>query len=173
MLYVRLQRAAGTLKRLPPSREEEATMFEPLPSLIRLHREKEGLTIDALSALAGVSRTRLIALEKGNDNVSLDILVKIANALMISELQIGGLRLVAATPDVRQAVAAADAIHAARTVVEQCEKALEQAVTARAELDRGTDPVAALIASALAPKKRGHSSSEDDVRTKATGRGRA
>jgi transcriptional regulator with XRE-family HTH domain len=39
-------------------------MFEPLPALIRLSREQQKLTLDALSTLAGVSRSRLAALEK-------------------------------------------------------------------------------------------------------------
>lgn len=114
-------------------------MFEPLPSLIRLQREAQGLTIDALSALAGVSRTRLIALEQGNDNISLELLVKIANALRITELRIGGLRITPTTPDFNALVAAAEAIHTARKIV-------EQAAAGKEDLDRVAGPVSALLA---------------------------
>lgn len=114
-------------------------MFEPLPALIRLQRQAQGLSIDALSALAGVSRTRLIALEKGEDNISLELLVKIANALRMKEIRIGGLRVEAATPEFNAAVAAAEAIQTARKVV-------EQAAGARAELDRVSGPVLDLLA---------------------------
>lgn len=114
-------------------------MFEPLPSLIRLQREAQGLTIDALSALAGVSRTRLIALEQGNDNISLELLVKIANALRITELRIGGLRIAPTTPDFNALVAAAEAVHTARKIV-------EQAAAGKEDLDRVEGPVSALLA---------------------------
>jgi transcriptional regulator with XRE-family HTH domain len=114
-------------------------MFEPLPSLIRLQREAQGLTIDALCALAGVSRTRLIALEQGNDNISLELLVKIANALGITELRIGRLRMTPTTPDFDALVAAAEAIQTARKIV-------EQAAGGKEELDRVEGPVAALLA---------------------------
>jgi transcriptional regulator with XRE-family HTH domain len=114
-------------------------MFEPLPSLIRLQREAQGLTIDALSALAGVSRTRLIALEQGNDNISLELLVKIANALRITELRIGRLRMTPTTPDFDALVAAAEAIQTARKIV-------EQAAGGKEDLDRVEGPVAALLA---------------------------
>lgn len=113
-------------------------MFEPLPSLIRLQREAQGLTIDALSALAGVSRTRLIALEQGNDNISLELLVKIANALRITELRIGGLRMVPTTPDFNALVAAAEAMKTARQIV-------EQAAAGKDDLDRVEGPVSALL----------------------------
>ena len=129
-------------------------MFEPLGSLIRLHRQAHGLTIDALAVGAGVSRTRLIALEKGHDNVSLDILMKIANALEIGELQIGGMRVVAATSDVKAIVAAADAVHAAQKVVEQAVKTIEQAAAARAELDQLSASVATLLEPVLHAEPR-------------------
>ena len=113
-------------------------MFEPLPALIRLQREAQGLTIDALCALARVSRTRLIALEKGVDNISLELLVKIANALQMTELRIGGLRVVPAAPDFNALVAAAEAVATARKIV-------DQAADARAELDRAGAPVSELL----------------------------
>ena len=109
-------------------------MFEPLPTLIRLQREALGLTIDALSALAGVSRTRLITLEKGDDNISLELLVKVANALQMSELRIGGLRVTAATQNFKEKAVAAEAIEVARKVAQQAAGAL-------AEIDRVAGPV--------------------------------
>ena len=94
-------------------------MFEPLPALIRLQREAQGLTIDALATLADVSRTRLIALESGNDNVTLETLVKLANALGMTELRIGGLRVTAATLDFKDGVAAAEALQTLRRIGEE------------------------------------------------------
>ena len=114
-------------------------MFEPLPALVRLQRQAQGLTIDALSALAGVSRTRLIALEKGEDNISLELLVKIANALRMKEIRVGSLLIQGTTPEFNALVAAAEAIVAARSVI-------AQASVAGAEIDRVTEPVAQLLA---------------------------
>lgn len=114
-------------------------MFEPLPALVRLQRQAQGLTIDALSALAGVSRTRLIALEKGEDNISLELLVKIANALRMTHLRIGGLHVEGTTPDFNAVVAAAEAIQAAQKII-------DDAAEARADLARVTAPIAELLA---------------------------
>ena len=117
-------------------------MFEPLPALIRLQRQAQGLTIDALSALAGVSRTRLMALEKGDDNISLELLVKIANALRMTELRIGGLRVEGTTPDFNALVAAAEAIQEARRII-------DDAAGARDNLDRVAGPVSALLSAVI------------------------
>lgn len=111
-------------------------MFEPLPALIRLQREAHGLTIDGLSALAGVSRTRLIALEKGDDNVTLELLVKLANALKMTELRIGGLRVTGATQEFKDSVAAAEALETLRKIGDQATR----------EYDRLVAPVAAMVA---------------------------
>ena len=127
-------------------------MFEPLPALIRLQREQQGLTLDALSALAGVSRSRLVALEKGDDNVSLDLLLKLTNALRMKEIRIGGLHVGAAPPDFRTLVAAAEAIQVARKIV-------EQATALGAELERVAGPVAELLAPVITPRESDESSS--------------
>ena len=145
-------------------------MFEPLPALIRLQREAQGLTIDALSALAGVSRTRLIALEKGTDNISLELLVKIANALQMTELRIGGLRVVAADPDFHALVAAAEAIQATRKIV-------DQTLAARDELDRVAGPVSKLLAPVIREtpyrgETYGHSAGAKEPARRAAGRRR-
>ena len=117
-------------------------MFEPLPALIRQQRQAQGLTIDKLSALAGVSRTRLIALEKGQDNISLELLVKIATALGMQELRIGGLLVRGTTPEFNAAVAAAEAIDVARRLIVHAAGASE-------ELDRLTAPVSELLSSVI------------------------
>ena len=117
-------------------------MFEPLPALIRQQRQAQGLTIDKLSALAGVSRTRLIALEKGQDNISLELLVKIANALGMQELRIGGLLVRGTTPEFNAVVAAAEAIDVARRLIVHAAGASE-------ELDRLTAPVSELLSSVI------------------------
>lgn len=93
-------------------------MFEPLGAVIRLHREAQGLTINQLAKLAGVSRTRLITLEQGNDNIPTELLVKITNALKITELRIGGMATPAAplNPDV--ASVAAEAFQLAQKIID-------------------------------------------------------
>jgi transcriptional regulator with XRE-family HTH domain len=118
-------------------------MFEPLPALMRLKRQQLGLTLDAASALADVSRSRLAALEKGDDNISLDLLVKLANAYGMTEIRIGGLRVGAAASDFRMLVAAAEALQTAGKLVEQAE-------ALGAELKRVAGPVAELLAPVLA-----------------------
>jgi len=123
-------------------------MFEPLGSQIRVRRQQLGLTIDALAVGARVSRSRLIALEKGNDNVTLDLLVRIANALGITEFHIGGLRVVAATPDFRTAMTTAEAMQDAMRV-------LDEAVRAREEFKRAMEPVAGMLPSVFPPETAG------------------
>lgn len=114
-------------------------MFEPLPALMRLRRQQLELSLDAASALAGVSRSRLAALEKGDANISLDLLVKLANAYMMTELRIGGLRVEGSTPDFDALVVAADVFQAAQRIV-------EQATALGEELARLSGPVAGLLA---------------------------
>src|SRR5690242_321766 len=122
-------------------------MFEPLPALIRLQREQLGLSLDALSALSGVSRSRIAALEKGDDNVTLDLLVRLANALRIKVIPIGGLRIEGATPEVHTIVAAAEAIRTAEQII-------DRAAESRDELHRVSGPVSELLASVLAPAEQ-------------------
>lgn len=119
-------------------------MFEPLSALVRLRRSQLGLSLDALSALSGVSRTRLVTLEKGDDNISLDLLLKVANAMKITELQIGGLHVEPAAPELHALVAAAEAIQAARRVI-------AEAAAAAKDLERVAAPVYELLAPILPP----------------------
>ena len=114
-------------------------MFEPLPALLRMERERQGLTQDVLAKLANISRSRLAAVEKGDDNVSLKTLLKVANTLKMTHLQIGGLHIEAAPPDVAVLLAAADALETAR-------KALDYAEEMRADLDRAYLSVSAQLA---------------------------
>jgi transcriptional regulator with XRE-family HTH domain len=134
-------------------------MFEPLGSQIRVRREQLGLTIDGLAVGAKVSRSRLIALEKGDDNVTLDLLVRIANALGMTEFHIGGLRVVAATPEFTTAMATGEAMHDAM-------KALDEAVRARDEFKRAMGPVAEMLASVFPAEK---ASADDEDRKVAEG----
>ena len=122
-------------------------MFEPLPALVRQQRLRQGLTIDGLAALAGVSRSRLIALEKGRQNVSLELVVKIANALHMKELHVCGLLVSRTTPEFNVMVAAAEAIQAAESVV-------DRAAEARKELARVTGRVSALLSSTIATAEK-------------------
>ena len=114
-------------------------MFEPLPALIRMERERQGLTQEVLAKLANISRSRLAAVEKGDDNVSLKTLLKVANTLKMSHLQIGGLHIEAAPPDAAVLLAAADALETAR-------KALDYTSEMRADLDRAYASVSSQLA---------------------------
>lgn len=118
-------------------------MFEPLPSLIRLERERQGLTQDRLAKLAGVSRGQLIAFERG-ENVSLAFLIKVANALQLTELRIGELHLRESPPDLTMLVVAGNAISAAKRVVDQATGISEELKSASASvnalLDRAMKP---------------------------------
>jgi transcriptional regulator with XRE-family HTH domain len=119
-------------------------MFEPLPAIVRMERERQGLTQDALSALAGVSRTRIISLEKGEDNITLELLLKITNALGIRELRITGLTVASTAPDHNALVAAAEAIDMARSVITRATEMAEA-------LERVSRPVDAMLAPYLTP----------------------
>jgi transcriptional regulator with XRE-family HTH domain len=121
-------------------------MFEPLGPQIRLRRKLLGMTIDGLAVGAKVSRARLIALEKGDDNATLDLLVRIANALGLTELQIGGLHLVAAKPDFKAALATA-------TAIQDAQELLDKVVEAHDQFRRTIGPVADLVASVIAPER--------------------
>lgn len=56
---------------------------------VREARRERGLTEVALARLAGISRRHLAALEKGS-NVSVFFVIKIAHALQLPELHLGG-----------------------------------------------------------------------------------
>ena len=84
-------------------------MFEPLSDVIRLRRKQLNLTQEKLARMAKVSRRQLALLEDGR-NVSLLFLAKIANALEMSELPVGHLRLFSAPPELPALIRAAEAV---------------------------------------------------------------
>jgi len=51
---------------------------------IRRFREKEGLTLEQLAAVAGVSYQYLCGIETGKENFSIGVLEKVAQALKLS-----------------------------------------------------------------------------------------
>lgn len=121
-------------------------MFEPLPTLIRDAREREQLSQLALANLAGVSRNTVVALESGEDNVSLAMLVKVANALKLKVLQIGDLDLEPALPDFKVLLLAREAIATAQKVI-------GQAAASHQELDRLGESVSQMLHEAFAPPR--------------------
>jgi transcriptional regulator with XRE-family HTH domain len=119
-------------------------VFDPMPALIRLERERQGLTQEALAKLAKVSRSRLSSLENGDGNLSLKLLIKVANTLGLTHIRVGGLHVEASPPELTIVLAAVDAIEAARKVV-------DQATASRADLERASATVSALLARVMAP----------------------
>ena len=118
-------------------------MFEPLPSLIRIERERRGLTQERLAKLAGVSRGQLIAFENG-ENISLLFLIKVAKALELTELRMGDLYLRPSPPDLTMLIVASNAISVARRIV-------DQATGVSDELTAASTAVSALVDRALKP----------------------
>ncbi len=84
-------------------------MFEPLSDFIRLRRKQLNLTQEKLAKMAKVSRRQLSLLEDGH-NVSILFLTKIADALEITDIPVGRLRLFSAPPELAALVRAAEAI---------------------------------------------------------------
>jgi transcriptional regulator with XRE-family HTH domain len=84
-------------------------MFEPLSDIIRLRRKQLNLTQEKLAKMAKVSRRQLSLLEDGH-NVSILFLTKIADALELTDIPVGRLRLFAAPPELAALVRAAEAI---------------------------------------------------------------
>jgi transcriptional regulator with XRE-family HTH domain len=119
-------------------------MFEPMPSMIRRERERQELTLEELADMADVSRSRLSALERGEENVSFAFVLKVANALGMKELRASGLRIAGAAPDLTVLVAAMDALEMARRIV-------DQAASSAADLDRMSAKVSTLLDRTLSP----------------------
>lgn len=119
-------------------------MFEPLPALIRFERERQGLTQEALAKLANISRSRLIAVEKGDDNLSFGLLLKVTNALRMKRLHVGGMYIEAAPPDLTVMLAALEAIEVARKIV-------NQATASTGDLERVSTTVSALFTQHVGP----------------------
>src|SRR5687768_13644125 len=92
--------------------------FQSLGTLIRLRRQERNLSLERLSKLAKVSRRQLSMIEEGR-NFSLSYLVKVANALELTELPLDGLQLRPGPPELDAVVRAADAVAAAERSLAQ------------------------------------------------------
>lgn len=122
-------------------------MFESLGNLLRLRRQERNLSQERLAEMASISRGQLALMEKG-ENVSLQFLVKVANALELSELPIDGLRLREAPPELDSIIRAADAVATARRALAQM---AGQAASSDKQLDDAGNAFGALIERALSP----------------------
>jgi transcriptional regulator with XRE-family HTH domain len=122
-------------------------MFESLGNLIRLRRQERNLSQERLAEMAAISRGQLALMEKG-ENVSLQFLVKVANALELSELPIDGLRLREAPPELHSIIRAADAVATVRRVLAQV---AGQAASSDEQLDDAEKVFDGLIDRALSP----------------------
>lgn len=145
-------------------------MFEPLPSIVRARREERGVTQERLAKMAKVSRGQLIAFEKGDQNITLLFLLKIARALEMTDLQIAELHLRPAVPELTTLIAAADAITVAERVVTQAAGALEQLAASSAKVQellqaaKARDAEAGLAAGRTAPAAAAKSSARKRAR---------
>lgn len=117
-------------------------MFEPLPGIVRLRREQRNMTQAQLAEKAGVNRGQLIAFEKGEQNVTLQTLLKIARALEMRELPLAELYLGPSLPDLTMLVQAVDAVANARRAVTEL---AEVAVSATAHVDAASRAVQAMV----------------------------
>lgn len=109
-------------------------MFEPLSDIIRLRRKQLNLTQEKLAKMAKVSRRQLSLLEDGH-NVSLLFLTKIADALELSELPVGRLRIYTAPPELAPLVRAAEAVQALKQAGDTWKSAAETIDVSAAALD--------------------------------------
>lgn len=91
-------------------------MFESLGNFLRLRRQERNLSQERLAEMASISRGQVALMEKG-ENVSLQFLVRVANALELSELPLPGLRLREAPPELDSIIRAADAAATVRRVL--------------------------------------------------------
>ncbi|HYC91867.1 MAG TPA: helix-turn-helix domain-containing protein [Thermoanaerobaculia bacterium] len=117
-------------------------MFEPLGDVIRLRRLQRNLTQERLAKMAGVSRRQLSLLEDGR-NVSLLFLTKIAAALELTELPVGGLRLRSSQPELATIVRAAD-------VLERLKQSLPTWISAAGEITSAAASLDEMLGRALA-----------------------
>jgi transcriptional regulator with XRE-family HTH domain len=122
-------------------------MFESLGNFLRLRRQERNLSQERLAEMASISRGQLALMEKG-ENVSLQFLVRVANALELSELAIDGLRLREAPPELASIIRAA---HAAASVRQVLAEVAGLAAEKDEELDDAQKVFGALIDRALSP----------------------
>lgn len=118
-------------------------MFEPLSDFIRLRRKQKNLTQEKLAKMAKVSRRQLALLEDGR-NVSLLFLMKIADALEISEIPVGRLRVYTAPPELTSLMRTAEAIQDLKQASDTWKEAAET-------IDQAATTIDALIVKVTAP----------------------
>lgn len=118
-------------------------MFEPLSDFIRLRRKQKNLTQEKLAKMAKVSRRQLALLEDGR-NVSLLFLMKIADALEITEIPVGPLRVFVAPPELTSLVRSAEAIQNLKQTSDTWKDAAEA-------IDQSAATIDALIVKVTAP----------------------
>lgn len=128
-------------------------MFEPFSDLVRLRRKQLNLTQEKLAKLAKVSRRQLFLLESGH-NVSLLFMTKIADALGITEIPVGGLNAPTAPPTLDPLVRAAETVQTLKQAGDTWKAAAETIDTTAATLDE-------LIASRVA--RRPSTAAVDEV----------
>ena len=122
-------------------------MFESLGTLLRLRRQERNLSQERLAEMASISRGQVALMEKG-ENVSLQFLVRVANALELSELPLPGLRLREAPPQLDAIVLAADAVASVRRVLAEL---TGQAAANDAQLDDAETMLGTLLERAVSP----------------------
>ncbi len=118
-------------------------MFESLGNVLRLRRVQLNLSQERAADLAGMSRQQVAQMEKG-ENMTLVYLVRLANALELTELPLDGLRLRPVKPELGVVVLAADTVDMAR-------RAITQAASAGELLDEASKTLDILMDRALAP----------------------
>ncbi len=124
-------------------------MFESLGNFLRLRRQERNLSQERLAEMASISRGQLALMEKG-ENVSLQFLVRVANALELSELPLPGLRLREAPPQLEAIILATEAVSVARKVLAELAGRSEDLESAdkklRELLDRAVSPAGSTLA---------------------------
>lgn len=103
-------------------------MLQPLGDYIRLRRQQRNLTQERLAKLAGVSRRQLSLLEDGR-NVSVLFLLKIVEALDLTEVPVGSLRVRTAPADLAGLVEAAGLLERLQRSMSGMEEDLSRAVS--------------------------------------------
>jgi transcriptional regulator with XRE-family HTH domain len=118
-------------------------MFESLGNFIRSHRQERNLSQERLAEMADISRGQLAAMERG-ENFSLQYLVKLANALELTELPVDGLRLCEVRPEL-------DAVVRGAALVSSVKRLVAQIAATEGDLDDTAKAFDRLLDGALSP----------------------